>query len=1286
MSDGGRSAAWGFFFQYVRTLEALLDVVDLDSVRAVYVEGRGADGGGRPAESVDFELVDHAGVTVAAVQVKGRGPDGFLGPAAVFRALSGMARDRDALRYELITNARLGESAVVLAEILRSGARPGELRRRISEVLSAVGAGRAKAELLRLGEEELTRLGRGFVTVDPREDAEVHAALRTRLRRYRNDHRRGLGDASAGLMAGYLLSEIFAGAAYEGLAEITVAAFRSWLLADSATLRGAVSRRDWGVVVGPIPGWPDIYRGGLIEQIAGELPCRGEETAVRRCLLAGLSGIGKSSLAASFIMDRADLYDVIYWVDAESDAALAGAFARVATHLAGTGGDDVATPARLRDRVHDALARSAGRWLMVLDNCTDLRTAEPWIPRAGNGHVIVTATDDAAPPGSAAKITVGPMSETEAITLVRARLSAAPEISLQDAALISRLVHAMERWPLALELAAAYITAGGMGAEGILRYLATLKVRSLDHSRAVPPGYPRTLVEAIFLCLERIESQSEYDSDPAGVAASAMWFAAYLSSRRIPVHLLITAVMMDPQTAGGFQATTPCYMSPSVCPDPEVISLLRSESLVTLDEPLPSEGLTDSSVPDTTVSVNSVFQEVLRYRRDADPRVPEHLLERLAYHVALWLAASHGGADYPRTLIFAAHAAAIHEHAIRLGADSDYLALMRGNLAPVLLHRGDTGQAAALLRAEIAQVEGKPDEHCVVLYCQGQIMLAGVLAEDEPPGYAEIIRLLGSAFVILQERAADKPAGVARLALGIQGTLRRVIPQEWGPDGKLMHDLSQLEAVVTDLLGRLPGAHAAAVLQALEDAETAFRSDRPKIAIGLCREALDQIAHAAPEDLGAHRLGPQARRLLIEALIDSGDVAGASHELGAFWAATEPAELHATIREQLLHNAGQALALKWLTSAESPPAVTEMLASMVTPDLTEPIEAVFPGRTAARIRLLRAVSALASHDEPSAAAYLEIALPELQSNGDRSGRSAGWLFVARLTQKALAEHRKITSGQVQRPAPAGTGTAVSPAQAPGSKPANRAASRDTASFPRYFQRRVAPELMAQGLPGPAGTWIRRPRPGEDQAISELLDGAGDELAPWTADAINTCTLSSALAGVLTHRPLEELATELLRGGVETFMSGFTIVLVAVTPDRKVIGAIQASPPFRLLDELGDQGIAAAQQRAGALTIAKISGVTVAPSHRSTGIGKALTSSALDLSWRLGRQLVYGQFQADPRLSRFFASCGFSICDPLTAIDLAPYGLPAVITPQRGNQFFATHFELISSQGETREDA
>jgi len=1284
MSDGARSAAWGFVFQYLWTLEALLDVVELDSVRAVHVEGRAVGPGDRPAENVDYELVDHAGLSVAAVQVKRRGPDGTLGPAEIFRALIGLVRDRDASRYELVTNARLGESAVVLAEILRSGAGGDELRRRISEVLLGARASRANAELLRLSEEELARLSRGVVLVDSREDAEIHAAVRARLRRYRNDHRAGLGDESAGLLAGYLLSEVFAGAAYESRAEITVAALRSWLLTDSATIRAAVAHRDWGVVVGPVPGWPDIPRGRFIEQIADALPCGRELTAVRRCLLAGLSGIGKSSLAAAFIMERADLYDVIFWADAESDTALAVSFGRFLAHVAGSGGADAADATRLRDRVHDVLARSAARWLMVLDNCADLRIAEPWIPKAGNGHVIVTSTDDAAPFASAAKITVGPMSEAEAIMLLRARLSATGDTPRQDAMLISRLAHAMERWPLALELAAAYITAGGMGEAGIPRYLATLKMRSLEHSRSVPPGYPRTLVEAVYLCLERIESQSEQDSDPASVAASAIWFAAYLSSRRIPVHLLITAVMMDPQTAGGFQVTTPCYMSPSVCPDPEVITLLRSESLVSLDEPLPLEGLTNSSVPDATLSINSVLQEVLRYRRDADSRVPEHLLGRLAYHVTLWLAASHRASDYARTLIFAAHAAAIHEHAVRLGVDSDYLAFMRGNLAPVMQRRGDTALAAALLRAEIAQVADQSDQHLVALGCQARIMLASMLAEDEPPAYAEIARLLGSAYVTLQRQAADKPTDVAPHALIVQHVLRRVIPAQWRPDGKLMHELTQLEAVVTDLVERLPETHSSAAVQALEDAHTALRGDSPEITIEKCREVLDLITHTASEAPMTNQVDlPHVRRLLIEALIDSGDIAAANRELVSFWTVTEPSDLYATVREELLHNAGQALALSWLTSDMPAPAVTELLASLTTPEITEPIQAVFPGRTAARIRLLRAISALASHSEPLASEHLDAALSGLQWDGDLSSRDTGWLLLARLTEAKLAEHRKITRAEEQLPFQAGTGTEGSPAQP--SEQAERNASPNRASYPRYFQRRIAPELMGQGLPGPGGTWIRRPRPGEHHAVRELLNIAGDELSPWTANAINNCTLSFAMIGMLIGRPLEDIATELDAGGPETFSSGLTIVLVAVTPDRRVVGTVQASPPFLLLHELAARGVAAAQQQAGAATIAKISGVAVTPVHRGAGIGRALISSAVNLCWCLGRRLVYGQFPEDPRLSRFFASCGFGICDPQTAINLAPYGIRSVITPQAGNQFFATHFDLIPGRNEASKE-
>jgi hypothetical protein len=190
--------------------------------------------------------------------------------------------------------------------------------------------------------------------------------------------------------------------------------------------------------------------------------------------------------------------------------------------------------------------------------------------------------------------------------------------------------------------------------------------------------------------------------------------------------------------------------------------------------------------------------------------MPE-LLGTLAYHVALWLTAAHSCADYEKTLIFAAHAAAIDEHAARLKTDSDFVAFMRGNLAPVLQRRGDNEQAARLLRAEIAYLAGKSADHCVMLCRQAQIMLASAIAEEEPPDYGEILRLLSSAYLFLQALAPEAPTRVAELALGIQATLRHVIPQRWGPDGELIRDLIRLETVVTDLLAHLPETPTAGV-------------------------------------------------------------------------------------------------------------------------------------------------------------------------------------------------------------------------------------------------------------------------------------------------------------------------------------------------------------------------------------------------------------------------------------------------------------------------------------------
>ena len=257
MPDGGRSAARGLRYQYLRTLEALMDAVEEpgDGARAIHIEGR-LDADGADADSIDYELSEASGQIVSAVQVKARAPGSAMGAGQIFGTLVGLVLDRDATRYELRTNARAGNSAMDLLAALSSEGELRALRIAIDMVLASVSAERRRDQLSRLGDEHLARLSRVRVEFDPRDDAEISEALRSRLRRYRDCSRAGLGDESAGLMIGYLISEVFRRAGNAVEATLSVSDFQALLMADGATIARALGKRDWGVVVGPVPGRP----------------------------------------------------------------------------------------------------------------------------------------------------------------------------------------------------------------------------------------------------------------------------------------------------------------------------------------------------------------------------------------------------------------------------------------------------------------------------------------------------------------------------------------------------------------------------------------------------------------------------------------------------------------------------------------------------------------------------------------------------------------------------------------------------------------------------------------------------------------------------------------------------------------------------------------------------------------------------------------------------------------------------------------------------------------------
>jgi hypothetical protein len=1017
MADGGRSAAWGLRYQYLRTLEALMDAVEepRHGIVAVHVEGLPRNDEKAP-DSIDYELTDTNGHVVLAVQVKARAPGTEIGAGQVFKALGRLVRDRDAARYELLISANAGKSAKSLMDVLRSGLPAGKARAAIGEILASVSSGRQPNLLRSLDDEHIVRLGRVQVEFDPRDAEEITEQLRSRLREYRNQASAGLGEQSAGLLIGYLVSEVFRRAAEATEATALVSRFRELLLSDGATVARALGKRDWGVVVGALPAVPEVRRADVLAQVQNAFPLKAAGVAVPNCRLTGMSGIGKTSLAAGYVFERADIYDVIFWADAESAMTLASSFSRIYRELRGHDTVVPADPAVLRDYVLSDLSCAAGRWLLILDNCVDLRGTDDWVPRAGGGHVIVTTTDSASPPWASTRVPVTGMAVAQAVELLSGGLGlqAAPDGPQLD--LLVRLARELECWPLALKLACAYLC-GGYGIDDIPEYLRKMKVPSLRNPDLVPPRYPRPLVQAVELCVQRIRDKMA--SAEPGVALAAVTalavlrISAYLSSRQIPIYLVMSVPEVD-LGEDAFRTATPVVADDPGLPAADVVRMLRTQSLVAVDEHLPPDGVNhqDSRRYDYTIQVNSVIQEVAQDRFDQD-QATGMIIDRLAWHTERWLTAAVDAGAHERALILAAHAAVIDAHASRLERRSDFVAYLRGNLAVVQSRQNKTEEATRLLRAEIDHFRGRAEQHARLLTCQASIQLATVLAailvEDQAahvdaPGAAdEIVSLLETAYFFVLDFLSVNPEGAAQFTVNIHSALRNLELND------VRHDrLTMLKTATEDIARRLPGTELSHAQQTGQEIVDCMHEHRDVLrAAELARNMLDDLATANTQE--GIQLRCHARKILIEALAVQRELDAALAEFDRFIADAQPPSMYVRDFEYLIHNVGLNCAfLGWLGFRLAP----DLLSRLLSDDRAELVQRAFPGDGTTRVRLLCGADAL-HHGDLDVARKCVAEFRVRVGNASRAGESqkwVGWCSIANVLEDALAIEKDRMDG------------------------------------------------------------------------------------------------------------------------------------------------------------------------------------------------------------------------------------------------------------------------------------
>jgi tetratricopeptide (TPR) repeat protein len=199
-------------------------------------------------------------------------------------------------------------------------------------------------------------------------------------------------------------------------------------------------------------------RRELLELLRASLRADSRGAVVQTEAIHGLGGVGKTELALEYAHRYATDYDVVWWVAAEQPTTVATSLLELAGRLG------IGEASQLTETIGELFEELRGRdrWLLVFDNAETPDHLDPYLPPGGRGHVVVTSRY-AAWGRLAAPVRLDVLAREEAVAFVQKRIGASA------AAAAAALVDALGGLPLALEEAAAYIEATGIGLDDYLR-------------------------------------------------------------------------------------------------------------------------------------------------------------------------------------------------------------------------------------------------------------------------------------------------------------------------------------------------------------------------------------------------------------------------------------------------------------------------------------------------------------------------------------------------------------------------------------------------------------------------------------------------------------------------------------------------------------------------------------------------------------------------------------------------------------------------------------------------
>ncbi|WP_199509769.1 tetratricopeptide repeat protein [Nucisporomicrobium flavum] len=274
-----------------------------------------------------------------------------------------------------------------------------------------------------------------------------------------------------------------------------------------------------------LPARPQVFVGRC--DALGALDSASAHTGLMAVqVVHGLGGIGKSTLAARWADRQAGTYYPIWWITADSvaalDAGLVALAAALQPALAGVLASEV-----LRERAVQWLASHDG-WLLILDNVNDPDHITDLVGRLPRGRIVITSRRANGWPDQVSAMCLTVLDEDEAVdlltaTLARAQISAAREDLVAVCTQLGCL-------PLAVQQAGAYLSQTGITARDYLDLLARYPAVMYGEGDEGRAGW-QTIARLWRVTLDRLTD------DP--LVGQALRVLAFFAPEVIPRRLLL---------------------------------------------------------------------------------------------------------------------------------------------------------------------------------------------------------------------------------------------------------------------------------------------------------------------------------------------------------------------------------------------------------------------------------------------------------------------------------------------------------------------------------------------------------------------------------------------------------------------------------------------------------------------------------------------------------------------------------------------------------------------------